>query len=147
MPATINGGTLNVNNAASMGATSGGLTINAGTLEVSTGFSTTRAITLGNAASTFQVDASQTYTVSTAIGGTGSLNKTGTGTMVLGATETYSGSTNVISGILQLNASNRIPDASALNISGGTLDVQTFTDTVGGALWPAVRLSGPGPEP
>ena len=128
---TINAGTLLVNSASSLGATSGGLTINAGTLEVSSGFTTTRTITLGNAVSTFLIDPSQTYTVTTAIGGTGSLNKTGAGTMVLGATETYAGSTNINAGTLQLNASNRIPDASAVNVSGGTLDVQTFTDTTG----------------
>src|SRR5207248_314062 len=56
---TINGGTLVVNTASSLGATSGGLTINAGTLEVATGYTTTRSVTLGNAASTIQVDASQ----------------------------------------------------------------------------------------
>ncbi len=134
---TINGGTLVVNSTASLGASTGGLTINAGTLEVATGYSTTRTITLGNAASTFQIDASQTFTDTTAIGGTGSLTKTGAGTMVLGATETYSGGTNVSAGTLQLNASNRIPDASAVTVSGGSLDVQTFTDTVG-----VVTLSG-----
>jgi fibronectin-binding autotransporter adhesin len=129
---TINGGTVIVNSSASLGAISAGLTINAGTLEVSTGFSTTRAITLGDAASTFQVDPSQTYTVTTAIGGSGSLNKTGSGTMVLGATETYAGGTTVSAGTLQINANDRIPNASAVTVSGGTLDVQTFTDTVAG---------------
>ncbi|HJT81001.1 MAG TPA: autotransporter-associated beta strand repeat-containing protein, partial [Chthoniobacterales bacterium] len=73
---TINGGTINVNSSASLGNISAGLTINAGTLQVSTGFTTTRTITLGDATSTFQIDPSQTYTVTTAIGGSGSLNKT-----------------------------------------------------------------------
>ena len=134
---TINAGTVNVNSSASLGNISAGLTINAGTLEVSTGFSTSRAITLGNAASTFQVDPSQTYTVTSAIGGSGSLNKTGSGTMVLGASETYGGNTNVSAGTLQINASNRVPDASNLTVSGGTFDVQTFSETVA-----AVTLSG-----
>ena len=141
---TINAGTLAVNSFSSMGATSGGLTINAGTLEITSGFSTTRTMTLGDAASTFQVDPSQTYTVTTAIGGTGSLNKTGSGTMVLGATETYSGATNVSAGTLQLNASNRIPDASAVTVSGGTLDVQTFTDTVGSVTLSGGAITGTG---
>src|SRR5205823_610160 len=105
---TINGGTLVVNSASSLGATSGGLTINAGTLEVATGYSTTRTITLGDVASTFQVDPSQTFTDTTAIGGSGSLTKTGSGTMVLGATETYSGSTTVSAGTPPINASNRV---------------------------------------
>src|SRR4029077_13276653 len=73
----INGGTLSMSQVANLGATTGGLTINAGTLEISSGFSTSRAITLGNAASTFQVDPSQIYTVTSAIAGTGALNKTG----------------------------------------------------------------------
>ncbi len=128
---TINAGTVSINSASSLGASSGALTINAGTLAVSNTFTATRTITLGNAASTFQIDPSQTFTVTTAIGGSGSLNKTGAGTLVLGASETYAGSTNVSAGVLELNASNRIPDASALNLSGGTLDLKTFSDTVG----------------
>jgi autotransporter-associated beta strand protein len=139
----INGGAIAVKSASSLGTT-GGLTINAGTLEISTGYSTTRSITLGNAASTFQVDPSQTFTDTTAIGGSGSLNKTGAGTMVLGATETYTGSTNVSAGTLQIDASNRIVDTSALTVSGGTFDVQTFSETVAAVNLVSGSITGAG---
>ena len=138
---TINGGTLSII-ANALG--SGALTINAGTLEIATGFSTTRAITLGNVASTFQVDPGQTYINTTAFGGTGSLTKTGAGTMVLGATEAYAGSTTVSAGTLQINASERIPNASALTISGGTLDLQTFSETVGAVVLASGSITGTG---
>ena len=138
---TINAGTLSVI-ANALG--SGVLTINAGTLEIATGFSTTRAITLGNAASTFQVDSGQTYTNTTAFGGTGSLTKTGAGTMVLGAAEAYGGSTTVSAGTLQINASERVPNASALTVSGGTFDVQTFTETVAGVTLSSGSIIGSG---
>ena len=141
---TINGGTIKVNSSSSLGAITAGLTINAGTLEVSTGFSTTRTITLGDTASTFQIDASQTYTPTTAIGGTGSLTKTGAGTMVLGAAETYSGSTTVSAGTLQINASNRVLDGSALTVNGGTFGVQTFSETVAGVTLASGSITGSG---
>jgi autotransporter-associated beta strand protein len=141
---TINAGVVVVNSAASLGATSGGLALNAGTLEIATGYSTTRVITLGDATSTFQVDPSQTFTVTSAIGGSGSLNKTGAGTMVLGAAETYTGSTNVSAGTLQINASNRIVDTSALTVSGGTFDLQTFGETVAGVTLSSGSITGSG---
>jgi autotransporter-associated beta strand protein len=124
---TINGGTLIVDSASSLGATSGGLTINAGTLEVSTGFSTTRAITLGDAASTFQIDPSQIYTVTSAIGGTGALNKTGSGTMVLSSANTYSGGTTINGGTLSVVA-NALGSAS-LTINAGTLEIASGFST------------------
>jgi autotransporter-associated beta strand protein len=128
---TINGGTLIVNSATSLGDISGGLTLNAGTLEIATGFSTLRAITLNNAASTFQVDPSQTFTVTSVMTGSGALNKTGTGTMVLGGANTFGGGTIVSSGILQLAAAERLLNAGDLTISGGTFDLQTFGETTG----------------
>lgn len=141
---TINAGTLVANSAASLGATSGGLTLNGGTLEIATGFSTTRAITVGNAASTVRVDASQTFTIATAVGGIGTFNKTGSGTLVLSAASTYSGGTNVSAGTFQLSASNRLADAGAVTVAGGTLDLQTFSDTVGAVSLTSGTISGSG---
>jgi fibronectin-binding autotransporter adhesin len=128
---TISGGTLIVNSAASLGNNSGGLTMNAGTLEVASSFSTSRAITLNSAASTFLIDPSQTYTVTSGITGTGALNKTGTGTMVLSGANTYSGGTIVSAGTLRLGAADRLLNTGAVTISGGTFDLQTFSETVG----------------
>jgi autotransporter-associated beta strand protein len=128
---TISAGTLVVNSASSLGASSGALTINAGTLEVSTGFSTSRNVTLGDSASTFEVDASQTYTDTGVISGTGTLNKTGLGTMVLGA-NTYSGGTAVTAGTLQLGASGTFGSTGgALTVNAGTVDLNGQNATVG----------------
>jgi autotransporter-associated beta strand protein len=141
---TVNGGTVVINSAASLGATSGGVTINAGTVEVATGFSSSRAFTLGNAASTIQVDPSQTFTLTSAIGGSGALNKTGSGTMVVSGANTYSGGTNVAAGTLQISASDRLVNTGALTVSGGTFDVQTFTETVGTVSLTSGTISGSG---
>src|SRR5947209_4940289 len=128
---TINGGTLIANSSASLGAVTGGLSLNAGTLEIATGFTSARAITLGNAASTFQIDPSQTFTLSSAMAGAGALNKTGAGTMVLGGANTFSGGTIISLGILQIAASERILNGTSLTVSGGTFDLQSFNETVG----------------
>lgn len=128
---TISDGTLIVNSNASMGNNSGSLTLNAGTLQVAAGFTTSRAITLNNAASAFLIDPSQTYTVTSAILGNGALNKTGTGTMVLGGANTYSGGTIISAGTLRLGAADRLLDAGTVTVSGGTLDLQSFSETVG----------------
>ncbi len=127
----INDGTVAVNSSASLGNTSGGLTINAGTLQVTTGFTSTRVITLGDAASTILVNASQTYTVSSAIGGTGTLNKTGTGTLTLTGTNTYTGGTVINAGTVAVNSSTSLGNTSGgLTINAGTLQVTTgFTST------------------
>ena len=128
---TISAGTLVVNSDASLGASSGALTINAGTLEVSTGFSTSRNVTLGDSASTFQIDTSQTYTETGVISGTGTLNKTGLGTMVLGA-NTYNGGTAVTAGTLKLGASGTFGSTSgALTVNAGTVDLNGQNATVG----------------
>lgn len=130
---TINAGTVNVNSASSLGAIGGALTINAGTLEISTGFSTTRVYTLGDAASTIQVDPSQTFTDTTAIGGTGALNKTGTGTMITSGANTYSGGTVLAAGTLQLSGSGTLGSTSgSLTVNGGTLDLNGTNQSVGG---------------
>jgi fibronectin-binding autotransporter adhesin len=141
---TINGGTVVINSAASFGATAGGVSLNAATVEVTTGFSTSRIYTLGSSSSTFQVDPSQTFTVTGAIAGTGTLNKTGTGTMVLGASNTYTLGTNVVAGTLQINANDRLANSGTLTVSGGTFDLQTFTDTVAGVTLSSGSITGTG---
>ena len=118
---TINAGTVVINSAASFGATTGAVTVNAGTVEVSTGFSTSRVYTLGSSSSTFNIDASQTFTVTSAIGGTGTLNKTGTGTMLVNGASTYNGGTVIGSGTLSLD-SNGSTTARLANTTGVTLN-------------------------
>jgi fibronectin-binding autotransporter adhesin len=141
---TINGGTVVVSNDGNLGASTSGITLNAGTLEIATGFTTLRAISLGNSASTFQVDAGQTFTVNFAMSGTGTLNKTGAGTMVLGAVNLFNGGTNVTAGTLQLGAIDRLLTTGGLTIGGGTFDLQTFNQTTGAVTLSSGSITGTG---
>jgi fibronectin-binding autotransporter adhesin len=139
---TINGGILCVTSDGNLGGMTSGITLNAGTLEIATGFSTLRAMTISNAASAFQVDASQTFTANVAITGTGTLNKTGAGTMVLGVVNSYSGGTNVTAGTLQLGTVNSLLSTADLTISGGTFDLLTFGQTTGAVTLSSGTISG-----
>ncbi|HEY4283700.1 MAG TPA: autotransporter-associated beta strand repeat-containing protein, partial [Chthoniobacterales bacterium] len=139
---TISAGAVVVNSDASLGATGGALTLNAGTLEVATGYTTTRLTTVGSGSSTIQVDASQTYTANGVLSGSGTLNKTGSGTMVLGASNTYIGGTNVSAGTLRLGASERLFNTGMLTVSGGTFDIQTFSETVGAVSLSSGSING-----
>ena len=142
---TINAGTVIVNNAASLGSITGGLTLNAGTWQVASGFTTTRAVTLGSNASTISVDSGQVLNISTnGIAGTGTLNKAGTGTLVLSSGSTYTGGTNVQAGILRLGASHRLHDSGAVTVSGGTFDLLTYNETVGAVTLVNGSITGTG---
>ncbi len=77
----LNGGTLAVANDGNLGAASGAMTFNGGTLQNTAAFLTSRSVTLNTGAGTFQTDAD--LTVSGAIGGVGALAKTGASTLVL----------------------------------------------------------------
>lgn len=141
---TINGGILSVSSNGNLGGLTSGINLNAGTLEIATGFTTDRTINLGDAASTFQVDASQTFTVSVPIIGTGTLNKTGAGTVVLSAANQFSGGTVVSAGTLQLGAVDRLLTTAGLTISGGTFDLQTFGQTTGAVTLSSGSITGTG---
>ena len=67
----------------------------------------------------------------------GGLTKIGAGTLTLSGANTYTGGTTVNLGTLALGASNVLADAGNVTITGGTLDVATFNDTVA-----AVSLRG-----
>jgi autotransporter-associated beta strand protein len=111
---TINGGTVIVFGG-SLGASSGTATLNAGTIDVAATVSSTRSFILGDIASTITVDPTLTFTTTGIFSGIGALNKTGTGTMVLGGTNTYTGNTAISAGILQVNTNNALG-----TVAGGT---------------------------
>jgi len=63
-------------------------------------------------------------TISGAVSGAGSLNKSGNGSLILSATNTYAGDTSIAAGTLKLGSGLAIP--AAFNVclqSGGTLDL------------------------
>ena len=141
---TLNGGTTIITGTGNLGATAGAATINAATLEVAATFTTPRNFTLGSATSTVQVDPTFAFTTTGIFSGPGTLNKTGAGTMVLSGVNSYTGPTNVTAGTLQISASERILNTSDLNVSGGTFDVQTFSETLGIVTLSSGTISGSG---
>lgn len=101
----IDNGTLSVASDASLGATSGALSFNGGTLNISghafTG--TARAITLGSNGGALDIaDAGNTFTLGQSLSGSGALGKAGAGTLVLIGNSSYGGGTSISAGTLQL---------------------------------------------
>jgi autotransporter-associated beta strand protein len=117
----INAGTLQVNNAASLGGSAGSVTLHSATLQATATFVGTRNVILGSVASTILVDATQTYTIDGQITGTGTLNKTGAGTLALGSNiNNFSGGTVISEGILAINEGSFL-GAGTVTFQGGTL--------------------------
>jgi fibronectin-binding autotransporter adhesin len=120
---TINSGTVVINNASNLGATGGDLTIGAGTLEVATGFTTSRNIVVTDTSSTVQVDAGQNYNVTGSVSGAGSLNKEGDGTLILSGGSGITGETLINAGTLTaLGGNNALANTTGITVgTGGTL--------------------------
>ena len=94
---------------------------------------------------TFQVGNGYTLTQSAPITGTGSVDKTGEGTLVLSGANTYSGDTNVYAGTLQLTGDAVVANGLTTVNANGTLefnvaDGQTKMLTVGNSN----KISGTG---
>ncbi|AXK38762.1 hypothetical protein DWG20_04570 [Crenobacter cavernae] len=129
---TIGGGaTVKVAADSALGAASGGLTLDNGTLASTATHSSARNIALaGNG--TLDVAASTTLTENGVISGGGALSKTGSGTLVLGGSNANSGATNVNSGTLEAGKAGALSSASATTVaSGATLDLNSYDQTVG----------------
>lgn len=105
----------------------GGIDLSAATQDL-----TLTAPVVISGAQTWPVAAGRVLEIGGVISGSGaSLTKTGSGTLRLSATNTYSGSTTVSSGTLALAATNVLPNASAVSIGTATLDAGTFSDSTG----------------
>jgi YVTN family beta-propeller protein/autotransporter-associated beta strand protein len=117
---------------------SGPTTITAGTLQLGNGG--TSGSILGNVVNnaTFAVNRSDLFTFGGVISGTGTFQQNGTGTTVLTAINTYSGSTSVNAGTLVVSGS--IANSAVIVNNGATLagsgTVGTITVNSGGTLAP-----------
>ncbi|HXU79352.1 MAG TPA: autotransporter-associated beta strand repeat-containing protein [Methylomirabilota bacterium] len=125
----VSGGTLILDNSNSI---SGGLTINSGTVQVGNGDATGvlpgGAVT-DNGALVF--NRTDSFTVGTAISGTGTLTQNGTGTLALSGANGYTGNTTIAHGTLALTGSGTISNSAAVTVAfsatSAGLDVSTLT--------------------
>jgi autotransporter-associated beta strand protein len=123
---TVNtGGTLDLRNVTGVAEP---ITLNGGTLAVSSGSSSVTAPISLTTDSAIAVTGTQ-LTLSNTISGAGGLDKTGAGTLVLTAANTYTGPTVVDAGTLQLTAGASIADSSKVVVNG-VLDLTAITDNV-----------------
>ena len=65
------------------------------------------------------------------LSGPGSIVKIGGNSLTLSGNNIYTGATTISGGTLALGASNVLPDTTAITIATATLNVGTFSDTVG----------------
>ncbi|MDX3900374.1 MAG: autotransporter-associated beta strand repeat-containing protein [Sphingobium sp.] len=119
---TINAGTVFISSDANLGAASGGLTLNGGALGVTADFTTARATTLGPLGGTFIASGGATLTHDGAIAGPGLLTKNGAGTVILNGGNSYAGGTAITAGVLQVSSDANLGAAGGtLTLAGGTL--------------------------
>jgi autotransporter-associated beta strand protein len=151
---SINGGTLSVatignggtaGNLGQAAATASNLVLGGGTLQYTGATaSTNRSFTL-TAATTSSIhvtEAANALTISGASANTtGALTKTGAGTLILSGLNLHTGLTTVSSGTLRYGITNAL-SSGGVTVSGGTLDIATFNDTVGAVSVESGSITG-----
>ncbi len=125
--------------------------VNGGTLDISTRTETINSVGLvsGSITGTTGALIGTDYTVSNGmisarLVGTAGLTKQSAGTVTLSGANLYTGLTSVFGGTLALGASNVLDNSSNLTVSGGTLDLSTFSDFVGAVTLTSGSITGTG---
>ena len=110
----------------------GGTTVSSGTLQLGDGIAVNGSVAGNISDNTALVFANPKYqSFAGVINGNGSLTKTASGTLTLTGANSYSGSTTVTAGVLSAGAANALSSNSAITVSGGTLDVSSYAQTIG----------------
>ncbi|MGU3576532.1 autotransporter domain-containing protein [Brucellaceae bacterium C25G] len=120
---TIDAGTLSISADHNLGATDGGITFNGGQLSVTGTFDSARAL-VANTTATFNVATGNTFGVTGQVSGTGSLLKTGGGTLRLDNTTNNYENTLIAAGTLIGNAASISGDVG----NAGTLVFNQASD-------------------
>lgn len=83
-----------------------------------------------------------TANVGLAANTSGGLTKNGAGTLTLGAVNTYTGTTTVNAGSVTVGIANAIPAASSVVITGGSLDLGAFSNSVAAVTLQSGSITG-----
>nr|WP_245430329.1 autotransporter outer membrane beta-barrel domain-containing protein [Rhizobium tropici] len=143
----INGGTLQISADANLGNAAGGLSFAGGILRNTAAITTARSVTLDVAGGTFNTDAD--LTLNGAIGGAGTLTKTGSGTLVLNGANTYQGGTVINGGTVQVASDANLGDTTgtlalngaALQTTASFTSARTATLNAGGGIFDTDNLT------
>ncbi len=134
----ITAGTVSVGENANLGVATGAVTLDGGTLQTTASFATARAMSITPNNGTLQTDAGTTLTANGVISGaSGGLIKTGDGTLVLTANNTYAGGTTISAGTVSVAANLDLGAAAG----GVTLDGGTLAATTGFTTGRAVTIT------
>jgi len=134
---TIRAGRVFISGPNELGNPSGGLTLDGGTLSTSESFALGHAVTLGNSGGTIDV-VSDAIFLSSAVTGTGDFVKNGNGNLVFSQASSYSGTTTINGGELELRdgataGGGTVLNNSELEIQQSSTDSVIANDIVGGA--------------
>jgi autotransporter-associated beta strand protein len=113
----ITGATVSINDDRQLGNAGGGITLDEGTLQTTTGINSNRTIVMKAGGGTFDVSAGQVTTLKGMISDVGSFTKSGDGTLTLTGANTYSGPTAVTQGKMLISGSLQSP----VKVSQGAL--------------------------
>ena len=128
----LSNGTLSLANAAAL-AGSGNITFGGGTLQFSASNTVDYSTRIQNSKAAISIDTNgQNVTFGGTIASSNSagLTKLGSGELTLAGNNRYIGTTTIEAGVLAAGAVNALSGKSAVTISGGTLDVSGFANTV-----------------
>lgn len=120
----INAGAVEVSRDENLGASSGGLAMDSGTLRATSSFSTGRATSLGAGGGVFDIVGGVVLTHGGVVSGQGRLIKRGDGVLILSGLNSYAGGTSILGGAVQVSSDRNLGDAAGdLLLDFGTLKV------------------------
>ena len=136
---TLSGGGLSITNGAALG--SGSLTVSGGVLSLGTATitNTLGPVTGGTITGGTFVNNGGTYslgsgTISSVLAGTDGVNKTGTGTVTLTASNSYSGGTSLGGGVVVVATNGALGSGTVTFTANSTISDTAGTDTISNAL-------------
>lgn len=122
---TIAGGVLQIAGDGNLGAASGGLTFQNGSLHTTADILSARNVTFSGSGS-FDTDAGTTLRLSGNLGGVGGLLKWGDGTLALSGSNSWTGGTLISAGTIRAESAGALPSSTGYVLTGGKLDLNGF---------------------